>query len=44
MEEEEIRDPLLDNYGQPPNQLNILIELEKLEQIEINNTCNEGFK
>ncbi len=38
VKEEEVYDALLDNYGQPENQLNILIELEKLEkQSEIKN-------
>jgi len=33
-EEEKVIDPLLNNYGQPENQTNLLVQIEEAEQIE----------
>jgi hypothetical protein len=38
-EEERVADPLLNNYGQPENQTNILVQIAEAEEIEIVETA-----
>jgi hypothetical protein len=38
-EEEKVADPLLNNYGQPENQTNILVQIAEAEEIEIVETA-----